>query len=417
MRLSQRAGIHRRLARDIDGAFGSRPALGRRDFLRLCALVGITVPGACADGEPDEAIVDDGEGAASDIGGVVVIGAGAAGLTAAHLLVQAGVDVVVLEAADTYGGRTRRTTEFVDFPIPLGAEWLHAEPSVLDTIADAGVDVEVVAYDSDDPFGYFDGRLTLSTLGPTTDLKFVGSSWFDVFDEYVVPGIADRLRLGRRVTRIDDSGERVTITDAFGEVIEADAAIVTVPVAVLRDRSITFVPDLTDDRWAAIDEVRLWGGIKAFVEFSERFYPTFLAFPDSDTDRGQRLYYDAAYGQASDAHVLGLFAVGEPALGYQGLDDGALRDRMLAELDEVFDGAATRAYLRHISQDWSAEPYIRQAYVADEADWRLVRALGEPASDRVVFAGDAYSDGEDWGSVHIAAQSARAAVTRLLGSA
>ena len=430
---------------DTAARFRRQPTLGRRDFLRLCAVLGITVPAACTDDEPsqqsgrepsrdaggdpvpvtdhppdrtaDPAPVDGGGGLASGLDLVAVVGAGAAGLTAAHLLTQAGVDVVVLEAADMYGGRTRRTVDFVDFPIPLGAEWLHAEPSVLDAIAQASVDVEFVAYDADDPLGYFDGRLATAPLGQTADLKFVGSSWFDFFDEYVVPGVADRLRLGRRVTRIDARGERVVIAEASGDVTEVDAVIVTVPVAVLRNRDITFVPDLTDDKWAAIDDVHLWGGIKAFVAFSERFYPTFLAFPDSDTDRGQRLYYDAAYGQESDAHVLGLFAVGEPAVPYQGLDHIALGDHILAELDEIFDGAATRAYLRHVSLDWSAEPFVRQAYVADEADWRLVRTLGEPASERVVFAGDAYSDGEDWGSVHVAAQSAAAAVTRLLGSA
>jgi monoamine oxidase len=82
-------------------------------------------------------------------------------------------------------------------------------------------------------------------------------------------------------------------------------------------------------------------------------------------------------------------------------DDDTVRDRVLAELDEIFDDAASRRYRRHIVQDWSAEPFVRQAYVADEADWRTVRTLGEPADDRVLFAGDAYTNGEDWSSVHV----------------
>ena len=88
---------------------------------------------------------------------------------------------------------------------------------------------------------------------------------------------------------------------------------------------------------------------------------------------------------------------------------------MLAELDEIFDGAATRTYVQHIAQDWSREPFIRQAYLADDANWRHPPVLREPLAGRVYFAGDAYTDGEDWGSVHLAAQSAREAVDALLG--
>jgi monoamine oxidase len=111
---------------------------------------------------------------------------------------------------------------------------------------------------------------------------------------------------------------------------------------------------------------------------------------------------------------LGLFAVGAPAEQYLALEGDEQRDHILAELDEIFGGAASRHYVRHVVQNWSDEPFIHQAYVADEADWRLVRTLGEPAGDRILFAGDAYTDGEDWSAVHVAADSARVAVERLL---
>jgi monoamine oxidase len=157
------------------------------------------------------------------------------------------------------------------------------------------------------------------------------------------------------------------------------------------------------------------GRHQVFLQFAERFYPTFLAFPDSETVAGQRVYYDAAYGQRTAGNVLGLFAVGAQAEQYQAVEGDALRDLLLAELDDIFDGAASRTYLQHVSQDWSAEPLIRQAYVADDADWRTVQTLGEPIGDRIWFAGDAYTDDEDWSSVHVAARSARAAVEGLFG--
>ena len=80
---------------------------------------------------------------------------------------------------------------------------------------------------------------------------------------------------------------------------------------------------------------------------------------------------------------------------------------MLRELDEIFDGVASPAYLGHVAQDWSAEPFVRQAYLADDADWQVPRTLGRPVGERLFFAGDAYTDGENWSEVHVAAASAR----------
>jgi len=55
---------------------------------------------------------------------VVVIGAGAAGLSCARELIDAGFDVTVLEARDRLGGRIR--TEWVDgAPVEMGASWIH----------------------------------------------------------------------------------------------------------------------------------------------------------------------------------------------------------------------------------------------------------------------------------------------------
>jgi monoamine oxidase len=405
------------VGRSTDGS------MSRRDVLRMASLLGLLMlPVGClsdgerdANNEADRSLPDDalGEAAGRDRS-VIVVGAGAAGLSAAHLLTRAGVDVRILEAGATHGGRMRHTTDFVDFPIPLGAEWIHDDAAVLNDIAGEPVEVALVGYGRDDTLGYYDGVLRLEPVADDEDLKFVGSSWLDFFETHVLPGIADKLRLDTQVVGIDATGEHVTVTDERGSIIEADAAIVTVPVSILRARDITFTPDLDQAMWTAIDDVEVWGGIKVFIEFDERFYPTFLTFPDRDSTAGQRLYFDAAHGQDSVAHVLGLFAVGAPAAAYQGLDDDALRAYVLAELDEVFDGAASRSYRRHLTQDWTAEPHIRQAYVADHADWRLVRTLGQPTNESILFAGDAHTDGENWSEVHVAARSARVAVERLL---
>lgn len=61
---------------------------------------------------------------------VIVIGAGATGLTAAHRLVQAGKDVLVLEARDRVGGRlSTERHDGVDFEV--GGQWVSPDQSAL----------------------------------------------------------------------------------------------------------------------------------------------------------------------------------------------------------------------------------------------------------------------------------------------
>ncbi|MCC6615165.1 MAG: FAD-dependent oxidoreductase [Anaerolineae bacterium] len=58
---------------------------------------------------------------------VIIIGAGASGLAAARLLQDAGHSICVLEARDRIGGRIWTTCDFANFPIELGAEFIHGE--------------------------------------------------------------------------------------------------------------------------------------------------------------------------------------------------------------------------------------------------------------------------------------------------
>jgi monoamine oxidase len=63
---------------------------------------------------------------------VVIIGAGAAGLAAAHGLSELNLNVLILEARDRIGGRIHTIHEDpLDFSIELGAEFIHGKPDVL----------------------------------------------------------------------------------------------------------------------------------------------------------------------------------------------------------------------------------------------------------------------------------------------
>lgn len=382
----------------------------------MCGLLGISLPMYSAVSSCNKD--DQNESPPSAFSGkVLIIGAGPAGLTAAYQLTQRGVDVQVLEASNTYGGRVKRTTDFVDFPIPLGAEWLHVGKEVLtEVVNDSSVQVKVqtTPYNPDIDYGLVDGeRVSVEDIGFTIDQKFINSSWFDFFDEYLVPSIRNKIMFNEIVSTIDYASDEVIVTTNNGT-YKAEKVIVTVPVKMLQKGSIQFVPALPDRKQKAIDDVTVWDGCKAFIEFSEKFYPTFVGFNITPESAGQKLYYDAAYGQNSTRNVLGLFAVGTGTIPYVNLSDTELKDHILAELDAMFDGKASESYVKHIFQNWNAEPFAQGAYIYDNENWRNLIRLGESVDNKLFFAGDGYTDGNDWSSVHAAARSAIRAVAELV---
>ncbi len=379
----------------------------------MCGLLGMGLPlqstlSACSS-----------TNATSDFTGrVLVIGAGAGGLTAGYLLNQQGIDFTILEASGNVGGRMKRTRDFADFPIPLGAEWVHVPTGIFEEIVNdstVNVDVATTPYDPAVDFGLFQGeQISVADVGFTIDQKFIGSTWFDFFDTYITPSVQNKIRFINVVEAIDYSGDIVRVRTA-NETFEAEKVIVAVPVKMLQRGAITFTPALPSNKAEAIAEVTVWDGCKAFIEFSTKFYPTFTAFEIVPETAGQKLYYDAAYGQNTTRHILGLFAVGTGTQPYVDLSDNALIAYMLDELDAIYDNQASASYVKHIFQNWNAEPYAQGAYVVDHENWRRVRTLGTSIDDTVYFAGDAYTTGDDWSSVHAAARSAKRAVEELLG--
>lgn len=396
----------------------------RKEFVKICGLLGISAPfgsliQACSD--------DNDQSSPKFQGKVLIIGAGPAGMSAGYLLAQKGIDFEILEAQGQVGGRIRHNTSFSDFPIPLGAEWMHVADSgngILDEIVnDASVNVgtQTLAYDlQNDQSGYYDGNsLILDSLGnhfgfDFADKKFIGSSWLDFFQTYVLPSIQSKITFNTVVTAINYTANQVSVSTQGGTSYTADKVIVAVPVKLLQNGAINFNPALPSNKQEAIDEVKVWSGFKAFFKFSSKFYPTYMSFPNSDLPEGQLHYYDAAYAQNTNDHILGLFSTGLPAELYQGLSGSAQRDYILNELDSIFgNNVASNNYIDHIVQNWNAEPFANGAYVTSYESWTTLRALGRSVADKLYFAGDAYTTGADWSSVHAAARSASRAVEEI----
>lgn len=364
----------------------------RKEFIKICGLFGIGLPfqGMFSSCNKDEDI------STPFSGKVLVIGAGAGGLSAGYFLKQQGTDFEIIEASSAYGGRMKINTSFADFPIPLGAEWLETSTSIFQEIVnDSSVQVDV------------------QTIPDNPDRKFINYSWFNFFKDYIVPSIANNISFNTIVQSIDYSGNQIVVNTNNGQ-FTADKVVVSVPLQILKDGDISFTPNLPQSKLDAINETVVWEGFKAFFEFNTNFYSdSEYVFPLTPESSGQKIYYNAAFGQNTAKNILGLFVVGAPAQDFISRSGDDLKNFILSELDSIYANQATPNYIQHITQNWNNEPFIKGGYLTDYEDWRKVRELGNSVADKLYFAGGEYTDGEDWVSVHTAAQSAKSVIVEI----
>ena len=365
----------------------------RKEFLKACSLFGLSLPF-------QKLIVAEEwikESATPFKGKVLVIGAGAAGLAATYYLKQRGITADLLEASDTIGGRMKVDRNFTDFPLPLGAEWLESKPTVFDTLVN----------DEEE-------KIALQLVADEPDYKFINYSWLQFFEDYILPSIHSQITLQQEVKSIDYSEAKIKV-NTQDRIWEADYLILAVPLKVLQANMIQFKPLLPSKKRRLIQEAKIWDGFKAFVKFSKGFYEKDFEFKLQDDQSGQKFIYDATKGQNSKDFIIGVLAMGKAAKAYQGLSEDGLLQKLLTDLDKKFDQQASQHYSAHLVQDWQKEPFIQSGYLSDHADWRKVKQLQASVDDRIFFAGGAFTDGEDWVSVHTAAFSAKQAVDAIVG--
>ncbi len=398
--------------------------MNRRAFLQRCVELGATLPFfsfllACEEGQGQRYADFD-----VNFGGrVIVVGAGAAGLAAGYMLDRYDIDFEILEAMPRIGGRVKRGDTLAEVPIDLGAEWIHSDPGILARlIDDPSVEgsVDVVPYSPDTISVYRNDALRPLNVGGNyyAEYKFHRTTWFDFLERYIASSIIDRVRLHTPITAVEHDETGVRVTDAQGGLHTADRVLMTVPQKVHQDRRIAFSPPWPDEKLRALDALSIPDGLKVFFEFTERFYPDLTAVGSFLGEGGsEKLFYDAMFRKDSDRHVLGLFHVGPGAADYVRLgDDETLVQRLLGELDAMFDGKATPRFVRAVVEDWSANPFIRAAYPTDVGGDTptTLATLRRPIDGRLYFAG-AGVDYENQSTVHGAMQSAYAAVERILG--
>jgi monoamine oxidase len=378
---------------------------------------------------------------------IAVIGAGAAGLGAAHALKRAGASFLVLEARDRAGGRGHTVAAAPGVIFDLGCGWLHsADQNAFVRIAgelDFEIDRKLPpwrerAYGKSFPpeeradfframDAFFD-RIEQAAKGgidhPANVYLEPGNRWNPMidavssyingvetdrlsildFDAYQDSSINWRVRRGYgalmaaygeplpiafncAATLIDHSGKRLRIETSQGT-LSADRAVITVPTNLIAEEAIRFSPALPEKVDAAANlPLGLADKVMLALDDAEQL-------PVDGNLRGATMrsemgtYHLRPFGQPC---IEGFFG-GRFAQTLEDAGDGAIAAQAIDEIVS-FLGNDFRRKLKPLKESrWAHDPFARGSYSHARPGHAGKRAvLASPVDGRLFFAGEATS--------------------------
>jgi len=207
------------------------------------------------------------------------------------------------------------------------------------------------------------------------------------------------LELQQRVTAIRYGEQGVEVTTDRG-VFQADRAIVTVPLGVLQQGSISFDPPLPSPKQQALQSLGMGVLNKCYLRFDQPFWP-----PEPDwieylaPTKGQWVEWLSLYPSTQKPLLLG-FNAAQFGRELEARSDREIVAQALATLRQIY-GSAVPDPLGYQITRWAQDPLAGGSYsfngLGTQENTR--EQLAAPLGDRLFFAGEATSS-EYFATVH-----------------
>ncbi len=419
---------------------------------------------------------------------VLVIGAGAAGLSAARSLLKAGKSVTILEARDRIGGRIHTINgEGFSFPVEAGAEFMHGDlPFTKSLMKEANVshfsgegrtwNVQSNKLSEGDLF-HDDWDLLIEklqeiehdmTIGKFLELHFSDTRYksltesvkkfvegYDAADVGKASALAlkeewsneniqgyrpeggyaqlmdfllgeikrlkGKLLLSAVVKKIVWKKNDVEVITSKEGRFKATNVLITVPAAVLKRGLIDFDPPLVSHQ-KGLKDIEVGGVVKFLVQFRDRIWETGgQTFLRQMSDLNF-LFSDAPvptwWTQSPREVPLLTGWLAGPGLKRLPSDHDALLQLAFNSLGYLF-GTSEATLKDHVTAikviNWETDPFALGAYAYATLNTPdAIKTFSEPVENTLYFAGEAFYEGAEMGTVEAALATGNRTAERII---
>ncbi|KAG5622976.1 hypothetical protein H5410_008194 [Solanum commersonii] len=206
------------------------------------------------------------------------------------------------------------------------------------------------------------------------------------------------IRLNHRVKRITNGYNKVKVTVKDGRNFIADAAIITVPLGVLKANLIEFEPKLPEWKQSAIADLGVGNENKIALQFDNVFWPN-VELLGVVAPTSYACGYFLNLHKATGHPVLVYMAAGRLACDLEKLSDESAAEFAMLQLKKMFPDATKP--VQYLVSHWGTDPDTLGCYSYDlvgkptDAYDRLRAPIGN-----LFFGGEAVSSDDHQGSVH-----------------
>ncbi|KAI9162091.1 hypothetical protein LWI28_023733 [Acer negundo] len=205
------------------------------------------------------------------------------------------------------------------------------------------------------------------------------------------------IRLNHRVAKISNGCNKVMVMLEDGRNFVADAAIVTVPIGILKANLIQFEPKLPEWKVAAISELGMGNENKIALRFDRVFWPN-VELLGTVAPTSYACGYFLNLHKATGHPVLVYMAAGRFASDLEKLSDESAANFAMSQLKKMFPDATEP--VQYLVSRWGTDPNSLGCYSYDVVGMPndLYERLRAPLGN-LFFGGEALSM-DHQGSVH-----------------
>lgn len=214
----------------------------------------------------------------------------------------------------------------------------------------------------------------------------IATNGYDTIANYLAKGL--KVQLNQRVNKVDYSGAKVQVSHN-GIVSNADYVIVTVPLGVLKKKSIQFIPALSANKQSAIQKIGMSCVNKFLLSWDTAFWDDVQYISYTPEARDKFNYFVNVKKFHPTVNALMTFAYADYARSTETMSEPQVINEIMAHLRDIYgNNIPNPRNLLRTKWGSNENSYGAYSYTEVGTEMQYFNDLAEEIEDRLFFAGE-----------------------------